>query len=179
MNADPFTDNHEFVSHAGPAANALTLLAYGSRGVWPDTVEMIQAIHDEDGDALARVFAVFYQMAKYLQGARNSRDRIARSLSLLRREEYAAIRVADVLLDRLAVEDHPGFADAWDGVRFAFGGRNVVPVAAAVLMITLGALEPEDKDAVVLLDRLTTDGAFTQVLQSFGMGNTPVSVEDV
>jgi hypothetical protein len=178
MTTDAFVDDNQFVSHAGPAAHALTLLAYGSRGHWPDTIETIHAIHNENGESLARAFAVFYQMIKYQQGARNSTDRIARSLSLLGREEYAAIRVADVLLHRLAVDDTPGFADAWDGVRFAFGGRNVVPVAAAVLMITLGALEPEDKDAVVLLDRLTTDGAFTALLQSFGMGNQPVTTDN-
>lgn len=178
MNADAVTEYNGFISHATPSAHALTLLAYGARGVWPDTVEMIATMHAEDGDTLARTFAAFYLMVKYQDTARNHRDRIARSLSLLGREEYAAIRVADVLLDRLAVEDHPGYADAWDGVRFAFGGRNVVPVAAAVLMITLGALEPEDKDAVVLLDRLTADGAFNQVLREFGTGGIPVSVED-
>lgn len=164
-----------FADPASPATGAVTLLAFGAYNDWPATVELITDIHTGDGDRLARIFAVIYQMIEnqrgFIANADVTRRLIGRSLARLNREEYAALRVADVLLDRLASHDVAGFADAWDGVRFAYNGRNVVPVAAAVLTIVLGALEAEDDDANLLLDRLTADGTFASVLSRFSLTN--------
>ena len=171
MNVEPEDEFTPLGFQPTPNANTLALLAYGARGNWDDTVKIINDIHAYNNDAIARSITIAYQMIEHI-GDNAVRQRIGRSLARLGHEEYAAIRVADVLLDHLAASDVVGFADAWDGVRFAFGGRNVVPVVAATLVIILGALEPEDKDADMLLDRHTADGSFYAVLRAFGYNGT-------